>query len=40
MKLSSLFKHKAYSFGHPNETRQDCLFAIKIIVEMKDRFKI
>ena len=40
MKLSSLFKHKAYAFGQPNDTEQDCLFASKIINKIKPNFKL
>ena len=40
MKLSSLFKHKAYAFGQPNDTEQDCLFAKKVIQKIRPNFKV
>lgn len=39
MKLSSLFKHKAYAFNQPSDTEQDCRFAQQLIKKVKPKFK-
>jgi hypothetical protein len=40
MKLSSLFKHKAYAFGQPNDTEQDCVFAETVLKKIRPNFKV
>ena len=35
MKLSSLFKHKAYAFNQPSDTDQDCKFAEQLLKKVK-----
>ena len=40
MKLSSLFKHKAYAFGQPSDAEQDCLFAESVLKKARPKFKI
>ena len=40
MKLSSLFKHKAYAFNQPSDTEQDCRFAQQLIKKVKPKFNI
>ena len=40
MKLSSLFKHKAYAFGQPSDTEQDCIFAETVLKKIRPSFKV
>ena len=40
MKLSSLFKHKAYAFGQPSDTEQDCKFAQSVLKKIRPKFKV
>jgi hypothetical protein len=40
MKLSSLFRHKAYAFNQPSDTEQDCLFAREVLKKIRPKFKI
>jgi hypothetical protein len=40
MKLSSLFKHKAYAFNQPSDTEQDCRFAQQLIKKVKPKLTV
>tara|TARA_R100001163_G_C5065222_1_gene203095 strand:+ start:2466 stop:3530 length:1065 start_codon:yes stop_codon:yes gene_type:complete len=40
MKLSSLFKHKAYAFNQPSDTDQDCKFAKQLLKKVKPKLKV
>ena len=40
MKITSLFKDKAYAFTHAGNPEDDCAFAIKVLKKLKPRFQV
>ena len=40
MKISSLFKDKAYAFSHKGDPEEDCSFAVRVLQKIKPNIKV